>query len=121
MQFIALIYGDETKWESFSDEERKLVYEQHGAFGKAAREAKVLAGGQELDSTSGATTVRVRNGETLVTDGPYAEVKEVLGGFYVLDCSSWDEALDWAAKLPEVEYGAVEVREVHVDEEEAVS
>ena len=56
--------------------------------------------------------------ETLVTDGPYAEVKEALGGFYILECASMDDALDWAARIPGAEHGAVEVRPVHVDPEE---
>ena len=70
------------------------------------REAGVLAGGNELASTGDATTVRVRDDETLVTDGPYAEVKEALGGYYLFDCESMDEALDWAARIPAAEHGA---------------
>ena len=78
----------------------------------------MLAGGNELASTRDATTVRVRDDETLVTDGPYAEVKEALGGFFVFECDSMDEALDWAARIPAAEHGAVEVRPVYVDPEE---
>ena len=66
-------------------------------------------------STRDATTVRVRDAETLVTDGPYAEVKEALGGYFLLECASMDEALDWAARIPGAEHGAVEVRPVYVD------
>ena len=66
-----------------------------------------------------ATTVRVRGDETLVTDGPYAEVKEALGGYFVFECASIDDAVDWAARIPGAEHGAVEVRPVHVDPEEA--
>ena len=78
----------------------------------------MLADGNELGRTRDATTVRVRDDETLVTDGPYAEVKEALGGFYVLECASMDEAVDWAARIPGAEHGAVEVRPVYVDPEE---
>jgi hypothetical protein len=74
-------------------------------------------GGNELDSTSNATTVRVRDDERLVSDGPYAEVKEALGGYFVLDCPSLDDALDWAARIPAAGHGAVEIRPVHVGEE----
>ena len=112
---MALIYGDERRWDSFSDHERAAVYQQYRAFGEAGRTAGVVIGGAELGSTRDATTVRVRDDETMVTDGPYAEVKEVLGGYYLLECGSIDEALDWAARIPGAEHGAVEVRPLYVD------
>jgi hypothetical protein len=77
-----------------------------------------MAAGDELAPTSDATTVRVRDGRTLVVDGPYAEVKEALGGYFLLECGSIDEAVEWAARIPGAEHGAVEVRPVHVDPEE---
>ncbi len=118
MQYIALIYGDEEVWASASEEETKAAYEQYRAFGRDAEAAGVLAGGNELGLTQDATTVRVRDEETLVTDGPYVEVKEALGGFYLLECDSMDAALDWAARIPGAQHGAVEVRPVFVDPEE---
>ena len=118
MQYMALIYGDEEVWARFSDEEREAAYDLYRAFGHAAEEAGVLAGGNELGPTRDATTVRVRGDETLVTDGPYAEVKEALGGFYLLECESEEEAIDWAARIPGAHHGAVEVRPVYVDPEE---
>ena len=118
MKFMALIYADESAWESFSAVDREAAYEQYRAFAREAGEAGVLAGGDELASTRDATTVRVRNDETLVTDGPYAEVKEALGGYFLLECESMDDALDWAARIPGAEHGAVEVRPVYVDPEE---
>lgn len=118
MQYIALIHADEDVWSTFSDEQRDAAYEQYRAFGREAEEAGVLAGGNELASTRDATTVRVRNDELLVTDGPYAEVKEALGGFYLLECASLDDALGWAARIPAAAHGAVEVRPVYVDPEE---
>jgi hypothetical protein len=93
------------------------MYEQYTAFADAARAAGVLLGGDELDATRTATTVRVRDGQTQVVDGPYAETKEALGGYFVLECDSIDEALDWAAQIPGAQHGAVEVRAIHVDEE----
>jgi hypothetical protein len=118
VQFMALIYGEEGRWESLSEDDRRAVYARYGAFADEARAAGVLAGGEELGATSGATTVRIRDGQALVTDGPYAETKEALGGFFLLECASWDDALDWAAKIPGAESGAVEVRPVHEQEEE---
>ena len=115
MKYMALIYGDESRWESASEEERAAAYAQYGAFGEAARAAGVVAGGAELASTRDATTVRVRDGETLVTDGPYAEVKEALGGYYLLECDSMEQALEWAARIPGAEHGTVEVRPTYVD------
>jgi hypothetical protein len=118
VHYVALIYADESGWEELSDDERRQAYARYGALGSEAEAAGVLAGGNELGSTRNATTVRIRDDELLVTDGPYAEVKEALGGFYVFDCDSLDEALDWAARIPAAEHGAVEVRPVHVDPSE---
>jgi hypothetical protein len=112
---MALIYGDASVWETFSPDEREAAYARYRAFGEEAGKAGVMAGGDELGPTRDATTVRVRDGEALVTDGPYAEVKEALGGYYLLECDSLDEAVDWAARIPGAEHGAVEVRPVYVD------
>ena len=101
MEYLALIHADQSVWETMTDVERDAAYEQYGEFADAARAAGVLVGGEER----------------LVTDGPYAEVKEALGGFFILDCPSFDDALDWAARIPAVHHGAVEVRPVHVDPE----
>ena len=115
MQFMALIYGDGSRWEAFSDAEREAVYERYRSFADEAGKAGVMAGGGELASTRDATTVRVRNDETLVTDGPYAEVKEALGGYFLLDCDSMEDAVEWASRIPGAEHGAIEVRPVYVD------
>ena len=108
MKYVALIYGDESRWDAMSDEERAAVYERYGAFERAL--AGKGAQGAELASSQTATTVRVRNGATSVTDGPFAETKEQLGGLYVLDCDSLDEAVALAAQIPGAATGAVEVR-----------
>jgi len=118
MQYMALIYADQEAWAAFSDKERESAYDLYRAFARDAEAEGVMAGGNELAPTTNATTVRVRSDETLVTDGPYAEVKEALGGYFLLECSSMDAALDWAARIPAAEHGAVEVRPVHVDPEE---
>jgi hypothetical protein len=111
---MALIYSPEGAWDGLSDDERSAIYGRYTAFGAAAREAGVISGGDELAPTRDATTVRVREGQTLVTDGPYAEAKEALGGYYLLDCGSMEEALEWASRIPGAGYGAVEVRPVTV-------
>jgi len=108
VKVIALIYGDEAGWESLSEEEGKAVYAQHEEFQQSAG-SKVI-GSAELASTRSATTVRVRDGRTIVSDGPFAETKEQLGGFYLLDCSSIDEAAQLAAGIPEAATGTIEVR-----------
>lgn len=117
MQYVALIYADQSVWDTFGEEERNAAYELYAAFANEARAAGVMQGGEELAGTQSATTVRIRDGQQLVTDGPYAEVKEALGGYFLLECASIDEAVDWAARIPAAEHGAVEVRPLHVDEE----
>jgi hypothetical protein len=117
VEYLALIYADETAWERFSDDERSAAYEQYREFARAAGDAGVLVAGDELGPTSSATTVRMGDGRQLVTDGPYAEAKEALGGYFILDCRSLDEAVEWAARIPGASHGAVEVRQVYVDEE----
>ena len=115
MKFLALIYGSHTRWESLSDDEQQAVYDRYNAF--AAEAGEKIAAGAELQSPAAATTVRVRNDETIVTDGPYAETKEALGGYYVLECETLDEAVELAARIPGAEHGVVEVRAAHIDEE----
>ncbi len=118
MQYMALIYADEEAWAALSDDERNAAYARYGALARDAEAAGVMAGGNELGPTRDATTVRVRGDETLVTDGPYAEVKEALGGYFILECASIEEAVDWAARIPGASHGAVEVRPVYVDPQE---
>ena len=119
MKVMALIYGDRSAWDAYSTPSSEEVYARYRAFADEAREAGVMVGGDELASTRDATTVRVRGDETLVTDGPYAEVKEALGGYFVFEVDTMDEAVDFAAKIPGAEHGAVEVRPIYVDPEEA--
>jgi hypothetical protein len=113
MEFVALIHGDEQGWESLGEQERQAIYQRYMEFSERGE----VVGGAELQATDAATTVRVRDGDRLVTDGPYAEVKEALGGFYILECNSIDEACKLAAEIPAAETGAIEVRPVYVREE----
>ena len=117
MEFLALVYGDPDNWERLSEEERSAAYEGYVAVSRDAEAAGALVDASELESTAAATSVRVRNGDALVTDGPYAEVKESLGGYYLLSCDTLDDAIGWAAKIPAAwTGGAIEIRPVHVDE-----
>jgi hypothetical protein len=114
VKVMALIYGDEARWESLGEDERQAVYARYRAFGE--RSGNKVLDGAELASTRSATTVRVRDGETVVTDGPFAETKEVLGGFYLLDCSDLDEAAELAAQIPGAATGSIELRVAHEEE-----
>ena len=116
MQYVALIHADEGAWEALSDDERQQAYAGYMQLSTDARAAGVMVDGNELAPTAVATTVRVEDGQTIVTDGPYAEIKEALGGYYVFDCASFDEACEWASRIPAATTGAIEVRPVHVDE-----
>lgn len=110
MQFLALIYSTEGQ----DDVDMETLFSQYGIFGEEAGAAGVLGGGNALEAISTATSVRVRNGQMELTDGPFAETKEQLGGYYMLECKDLDEALLWAAKIPSARYGTIEVRPVMV-------
>ena len=112
MKYLCTIYGEESQWSDATPEQMGAVMDAYNAFGDEARAAGVMAGGEGLEPTSSATTVRVRDGERVLSDGPFAETKEQLGGFYLLDCDSLDEAIEWAAKIPGAATGSVEVRPV---------
>jgi hypothetical protein len=112
MKYLLTIYADESRYATMTPEDSAALMQAYGAFGQEAQEAGVLLGGEGLQPTATATTVRVRDGETLLTDGPFAETREQLGGYYLLDCADLDEANRWAAKIPDANGGAVEVRPV---------
>ena len=112
MRYMLLIYGDESAWPGEGSPEAEAEMAEYYAFGNALTEAEVKNTGEALLPTSAATTVRVRDGETLTTDGPFAETKEQLGGFYVLDCPDLDDAIKWAARIPGARTGSVEIRPV---------
>jgi hypothetical protein len=110
MQFLLLIYDQEKRWTNLSEAERFAEYQEYGAFGKEFE--KAIRNGNALEPTTTAKTVRVRNGKPMVTDGPFAETKEQLGGYYLVEAQSADEALAIAAKIPWARYGSVEVRPI---------
>jgi hypothetical protein len=112
VQYTLLIYDDEKAWAAMSEAEKNAIYQEYFAFTTDLREKGGYVDGAPLQPTSTATTVRVRDGEHVVTDGPFAETKEQLGGFYLIEAESIDEALDWAARIPGARYGSIEVRPV---------
>jgi hypothetical protein len=105
-----LIYNTEQDPSTVSPAELEAVMGAYNRFTEAVRAAGVMVAGEALQPTPTATTVRVRNGQRLTTDGPFAETKEALGGFYLLDCKDLDEAIEWAGKIPGAETGSIEVR-----------
>lgn len=110
MQFMALIYSSEADGD---DVDFETLINQYRKFGEEAGAAGVLTGqGAALQPVSTATSVKVREGKSVITDGPFAETKEQLGGYYILECKDLDEALAWAAKIPSARYGTIEVRPV---------
>lgn len=109
MQYALLIYSAE---DAGPQEPEAFAAEMQGYFDFNEQAGDKILGGEPLEGIDTASTVRVREGETVVTDGPFAETKEVLGGFYLLECDSLDEALGWAAKIPAAKHGSVEVRPV---------
>jgi hypothetical protein len=112
VKYLLSIYGDESAGNDVPPEESKATFDAYMAFTREVEEAGVMVGGEGLQPTSTATTVRVREGDRTLTDGPFAETKEQLGGFYLLECKDLDEAIGWAAKIPGAQTGSVEVRPV---------
>ncbi|HMF75092.1 MAG TPA: YciI family protein [Bryobacteraceae bacterium] len=109
MQYLLLIYEDEKR---FANGFPETEFAEYGAFGK--KNATVIKSGQALQPTGTAKAVRVRNGETLTTDGPFAETKEQLGGYYLIEAPSIDEATSIAAGIPGARYGSIEVRPIMI-------
>jgi hypothetical protein len=110
---MLLLYGDETRWERMSPEEGEEDMKRWSAFGQELEQSGAFLAGEGLAPTGAATTVRIEAGEVVHTDGPFAETREQLGGFYLLECPDLDAALGWAAKVPDLgEAGSVEVRPV---------
>jgi hypothetical protein len=110
MQYMLLIYGDEKAWSNMSEAEVQKVYQAYMDYSKELAASGALLGGSELAPVATATTVRVRNGKVLTTDGPFAETKEQLGGYYLIDVPHLDEAIKWAAKIPSALNGSIEIR-----------
>ncbi len=110
MKYMFLIHSAQNADPKPGTPEFNEMVAAYGAFNKAAAAAGILRDGAPLQSVQTATTVRARSGKVNAVDGPFAETKEVLGGYYVLECTDLDEAIAWAGKIPTATYGSVEVR-----------
>jgi hypothetical protein len=112
MQYMLLIYGEESLWEGRSEEAVDELMAGYGRFSGELRDQGKLVAGEELARAATATTVQVRNGDTIVSDGPFAATKEVLGGYFIVEAESLDEAIEWAAKIPDARDGKIEIRPI---------
>ncbi len=112
MQYLLLIYGNESADKQRSADEQNQLMRDYAAFNQQLREASALVAGDALQTTDTATTVRMRGGERLVTDGPFAETKEQLAGYYLLECANLDEAIKWGERCPGAKTGSVELRPI---------
>ena len=111
MRYLLLIYTEEPTEEPAPDV-MAAELEAYNAFTREVTKRGVMLGGEALHPTTAATTVRVRDGEVLATDGPFAETKEALGGYYLIDARDLDEAIELAAKIPGAKHGSIEVRPI---------
>lgn len=113
MRYMLLIYGTETgEWANLTPEQQTAGLQKWEDYGKWLTEKGWMRAGDALHSTAEATTVRVRGGETLTTDGPFAETKEQLGGFYEIECDNLDQAIEAASRIPAAPTGSIEIRPI---------
>ena len=112
MQYLLLIYSNENDDPQPGTPEGDKLFGGYMRFTEEVKEKNLMLGSNALQPVATATTVRVRDGKTTSTDGPFAETKEQLGGYYLLDCKDLDEAIECAARIPSAEYGSIEIRPV---------
>ncbi len=112
MQYVLLIYADESRLDVSKASEHAGISPEYGAYMEALKKAGVIRGGDRLRPATSATTVRVSNGKSQVLNGPYAETKEQLGGYFIIDVPDLDDALTWAARCPGASHGTIEVRPI---------
>ena len=112
MEYLLLIYSDEKREPGPGTPEGDAHFNAYMKFSEQVQQKNVMRGANALQDISTATTVRVRDGKTETTDGPFAETKEQLGGYYLLDCKDLDEAIEYAAKIPSAKLGSIEVRPI---------
>ena len=117
MRYMLMIHADEAQEAKMTEADMGQLMGEYERFGEELGTAGVMKGAERLKPTDSATSVRVRGGQTLTTDGPFAETKEQFGGYYEIDVANLDEAIAWAAKIPTSKYGCVEVRPIWEMEE----
>ena len=114
MQYLLMIYQNEADYSKIDAETGKKILEEYGAFTQSIIQSGNFKAGDRLQSVTTATTVRVRDGKTLTTDGPFAETREQLGGYYLIEAKDLDAALAIAARIPSARIGSIEVRPIWV-------
>ena len=112
MQYLLTLYSEESGWEKMTPEQQKQGVAAYMAYSDALKSAGVYVGSNRLRPSSAATTLRATNGKTQVLDGPFADSKEQLAGYYLIDVPDLDAAMSWAGRCPAVQHGIVEVRAV---------
>jgi hypothetical protein len=112
MQYLLLLYSNESAWDKFTPAEQEQGVAAYMAYGEALKKAGALIGSNRLQGTSSATTVRIKDGKTQVLNGPYADSREQLGGYFLIEAPDLDAALSWAARCPGASHGTVEVRPI---------
>jgi hypothetical protein len=110
MKYMLLIYDEEQVWAKLSEAERKQIYGEYGQFSQQVKASGNYVTGAQLQPIAAATSVRVRNGKRVLTDGPFAETREQLGGYYLVEARDLDEAISLAEKVPSARFGTIEVR-----------
>jgi hypothetical protein len=114
MQYLLLIYTPEAVENAMSPAEQETYMNGYWVFSQEVVDKKMHVAGEALQPVATATSVRVRDGKTVITDGPFAETKEQLGGFYLLECTNLDQAIEMAAKIPGAVHGTIEIRPIIV-------
>ena len=114
MKYLCLIYGDESRRTTMTKEQGEAVMGEYAAFTQDIRKNGQWLGGEALQPTQTATTVRVRDGKVSTTDGPFAETKEQLGGYYLVEAKDLNDAIQVAARIPGAKFGSIEVRPIWV-------
>ena len=112
MKYALLIHDDEAAWAAMSEEDRNQLLKEYGEFSNDVVERGLMRGGEQLQPSSTATTVRIRDDKTITADGPFAETKEQLGGFYLIECENLDQAIEAAARVPSAKRATIEVRPI---------
>lgn len=112
MKYLCLIYADEAVATTMSKAELGALYAEYGAFTESIKQSGQYLGGNPLQPVASATTVRVRDGKTSATDGPFAETKEQLGGYYLIEARDLNDAIQVAARIPSARHGSIEVRPI---------
>jgi len=112
MKYLCLIYSDESKWRTTPAGDLKAMMSEYGEFTESVKKSGQYLGGERLEPTTAATTVRIRNGKLSTTDGPFAETKEQLGGFYLIEAKDLNEAIQIGSRIPGAKVGSIEVRPI---------